>query len=176
MAVECPKADCPYSIPEGTDPAVVVALLDAHVKVDHSQAGSIKPKPVDRPLIAAGETSEGWQYFTTRWRTYSRTSKLAGTDLGIQLLECLEPNLRRDLTRTTKGPTPIEEKSEAELLAAIKAMAVVEDNYMVATFAFARTTQDRGESYRSFASRLRGVAGTCEFHEQCTNRPVARNS
>ena len=142
MAVECPKADCPYSIPEGTDPAVVVALLDAHVKVDHSQAGSIKP--VDHPLIAAGETSEGWQYFTTRWRTYSRASKLAGTDLGIQLLECLEPNLRHELTRTTKGPTPIEEKSEAELLAAIKAMAVVENNYMVATFAFARTTQDRG--------------------------------
>ena len=57
MAVNCPKADCPYSIPEGTDPAVIVALLDAHVKVDHSQAGPMKPKPVDRPLIAAGETS-----------------------------------------------------------------------------------------------------------------------
>ncbi len=40
---------------------------------------------------------------------------------------------------------------------------------MVATFAFARTTQDRGESYRSFASRLRGMAETCEFHEKCTN-------
>ena len=38
---------------------------------------------------------------------------------------------------------------------------------MVATFAFAHTTQDRGESYRSFASRLRGVAETCEFHEKC---------
>ena len=169
MAVRCPKADCPYSIPEGTDPAVVVALLDAHVKVDHNQASSVKPKPVDRPLIAAGETSEGWQYFKTRWRAYSRASKLAGTDLGIQLLECLEPNLRRDLTRTTKGPTPIEERPEAELLAAIKAMAVVEDNYMVATFAFARTTQDRGESYRSFVSRLRGMAETCEFHETCAN-------
>ncbi len=105
----------------------------------------------------------------TRWRAYSRASKLAGTDLGIQLLECLEPNLRRDLTRTTKGPTPIEERPQTELLAAIKATAVVEDNYMVATFAFARTTQDRGESYRSFASRLRGVAETCEFHEECAN-------
>ncbi len=93
MAVRCPKTDCPYSILEGTDPAVVVALLDAHVKVDHNQAVSVKPKPVDRPLIAAGETSEWWQYFMTRWRTYSRASKLAGTDLSIQLLEYLEPNL-----------------------------------------------------------------------------------
>ena len=40
---------------------------------------------------------------------------------------------------------------------------------MVATFAFACTTQDRGESYRSFASRLRGVAETWEFHETCAN-------
>ncbi len=76
-------------------------------------------------------------------------------------MECLEPNC----DRTTKGPTPIEKRSEAELLAAIKTMAVVEDNYMVATFAFARTTASRA---RSFASRLRGMAETCEFHEQCT--------
>ena len=48
-------------------------------------------------------------------------------------------------------------------------MAVTEDNYMVATFAFARTKQDRGESYRSFASRHRGVAEVCEFHEPCGN-------
>ena len=129
----------------------------------------MKPKPFDRPLIVAGETYEGWQYFKTRWRAYSRASKLAGTDLGIQLLECLEPNLRRDLTRTTKGPTPIEERREAKLLAAIKAMAVVQDNFMVARFVFARTTRDRGESYKSFASRLRGVAETCEFHETCAN-------
>ena len=122
----------------------------------------MKPKPVDRPLIAAGETSEGWQYFTTRWRTYSRASKLTGTDLGIPLLECLEPNLRHDLTRTTKGPTPIEERSEAELLAAIKWSPV---HVRVRP----HDARDRGESYRSFASLLRGVAETCEFHKRCTN-------
>ena len=169
MAVNCPKADCPFTIVEGTDPAVIVALLDAHVKVDHTATGAVKPKPVERPQVSAGETSEGWDYFTTRWRAYSRASKLRGADLGIQLLECLEPSLRRDLTRTTRGPVPIEEREEAELLKAIKSMAVMQDNCLVATFALARMTQDRGESCRSFASRLRGVARTCDFTEICPN-------
>ena len=152
MAVNCPKAGCPFSIAEGTNPAVVVALLEAHVKVDHASTSAPKPKPVERPQIAAGETPEGWDYFTTRLRAYSRASKLTGADLGIQLLEYLEPGLRKDLTtRTTRGPTPIVEMEEAELLAAIRAMAVMQDSCLVATFAMARMTQDRGESCRSFA-------------------------
>ena len=139
------------------------------MKVDHAPINAPKPKPVERPQIAAGETSEGWEYFTTRWRAYSRASKLKGADLGIQLLECLEPGLRRDLTRMTRGPAPIEEMEETDLLAAIKAMAVMQDSCLVATFAMARMTQDRGESCRSFASRLRGVACTCDFMETCPN-------
>ena len=46
-------------------------------------------------------------------------------------------------------------------------MAVMQDSCLVATFAMARMTQDRGESCRSFASRLRGVARTCDFVETC---------
>ena len=96
---------------------MTVALLNGHITLDHAQAAPMKAKPVDRPLVAAGETSEGWAYFCTRWRAYSRAAKLTGKDLGIQLLECLEPSLR---TRTTRGPTPLEDRTEAELLAAIK--------------------------------------------------------
>ena len=104
-----------------------------------------------------------------QWRAYSRASKLWGANLGIQLLECLEPGLRRDLTRTTRGPAPIEEMEETDLLAAIKAMVVMQDSCLVATFAMARMTQDRDESCRPFASHLRVVARTCNFMETCPN-------
>ena len=80
MATECPKTGCPYTIPEGTDPAVTVALLNGHIALDHAQAAPMKAKPVDRPLVAAGESSEGWAYFCTRWRAYSRAAKLTGND------------------------------------------------------------------------------------------------
>ena len=169
MATGCPKASCPFSIPEGTDVALAIALLEAHVKIEHTRDGAVKAKPVERPIISAGETTEGWDYFLTRWRAYHKAAKLAGDDKGIQLLECLEPDLRRDLTRTTRGGVPLEERPEADLLAAIKAMAVVGENYLEGTFAFARIKQDRGESHRKFASRLRGVAKTCDYVEQCGN-------
>jgi len=68
-----------------------------------------------------------------------------------------------------EGPAPIEEMEETDLLAAIKAMAVMQDSCLVATFAMARITQDTGESCRSFVSRLRGVARTCDFMETCPN-------
>ena len=46
----------------------------------------------------------------------------------------------------------------------------MQDSCLVATFAMARMAQDRGESCRSFASRLRGVARTCDFMETCPHR------
>ncbi len=103
------------------------------------------------------------QYFLTRWRTYSTAVRLTDADTSIQLLECLYPNLRRDITRNAVGPTPIEEYTEVNLLAAIRALAVREENPKVARVALSRMVQDRGEPIRSFAARLRGQAEVCTF-------------
>ncbi len=155
MAVNCPYPGCEFATPEGMDPAVVAAVLTAHTLV-HSQAARAKPTPVRRPEISAGGTTEGWTYFLTRWRAYSQAVHLAGTDVSIQLLECLDTKLRRDVTRNTIGALPIEELPETDLLAAIKALAVSEENPKVARVALSRMVQDRGEPIRSFAARLRG--------------------
>ena len=166
MAVNCPYPDCAFSVPEGTDPAVVAALLNAHTLV-HSQTARPKPTPVSRPEISAGGTTEGWQYFLTRWRAYSTAVRLVGKDVSIQLLECLDPNLRRDVTQNAVGPTPIEEFTEVNLLAAIRALAVREENPKVARVTLSRMVQDRGEPVRSFAARLRGQAEVCMFTHKC---------
>ena len=166
MAVNCPHPDCAFSVPEGTDPVVVAALLNGHMLV-HSQIARPKPTPVRRPEISAGGTTEGWQYFLTRWRAYSTAVRLVDKDVSIQLLECLDPNLRRDVTRNAVGPTPIEEFTEVNLLAAIRALAVREENPKVARVALSRMVQDRGEPIRSFAARLRGQAEVCMFTLQC---------
>ena len=166
MAVNCPHPDCAFSVPEGTDPVVVAALLNGHMLV-HSQIARPKPTPVRRPEISAGGTTEGWQYFLTRWRAYSTAVRLVDKDVSIQLLECLDPNLRRDVTWNAVGPTPIEEFTEVNLLAAIRALAVREENPKVARVALSRMVQDRGEPVRSFAARLRGQAEVCMFTLQC---------
>ena len=127
MAVNCPYPDCDFATPDGMAPAVVAALLNGHILV-HSQAVRTKPKPVRRPEITAGGTTENWHYFLTRWRAYSLAVHLVGPDIAIQLLECQEPKLRRDVMRNIIGPLPIKRHTEAELLADIKALSVREEN------------------------------------------------
>ena len=69
------------------------------------------------------------------------------------------------MTRNEVGPVPIEEMSEENLLKAIWALAVKEENPKVARVAL---TQDRGEPVRAFAARLCGQAEVCRFVKACT--------
>ncbi len=73
------------------------------------------------------------------------------------------------------GPTPVERHTEEELLAAVKALAVREENPKVARVALSRIAQDRGEPIRSFAARLRGQAEVCRFTMKCTGCAVVNN-
>ena len=54
-----------------------------------------------------------------------RATKLTGTDKVIQLLECCDDQLRKDLTRTANGT--LAEKTEDEVLTAMRSLAVRED-------------------------------------------------
>ena len=59
-----------------------------------------------------------------------RATKLSSTDRVIQLLECCDDQLRRDLTQNAGGT--LTGKMENEVLAAMKTLAVREENIMVA--------------------------------------------
>ena len=165
-AVRCPFPGCDYSTPADTDPAVAAVILSTHA-ITHSRAAKAKPAPVKRPEISSGGTTEAWSYFTTRWRSYSQAVQLSGQDTSIQLLECCDAKLRRDVTRNAIGPTPLEEMAEADLLKAIRALAVREENPKVARVALSRMSQDRGEPVRAFAARLRGQVEVCQFMKKC---------
>ena len=97
-AVSCPIEGCEYKTPD-LDPAIVAALITAHTTT-HTGNQAAKVEKVKRPAIAAAGTSEEWTYFELRWKDYVTATKLAGREKVIQLLECCEENLRRDLTRS----------------------------------------------------------------------------
>ena len=165
-AVKCPYPGCAYSTPADLDPAVAAVVLSTHA-MTHSRATKAKPAPVKRPEISSGGTTEGWSYFIARWRAYSGAVQLSARDTSIQLLECCDAKLRRDVTRNTIGPTTLEDMTEENLLRAIRALAVREENPKVARVALSRMTQDRGEPVRAFAARLRGQAEVCRFTKKC---------
>ncbi len=166
MAIPCPFDGCDWTIPEGTDTALAPVLLTTHA-MNHRANPRAKPAPVKRPELTSGGTTETWTYFLQRWRSYVTSVQLTGQDLTIQLLECCDSNLRRDVTRNMVDPLPIEGMTERDLLAAIKSLAVTAENTKVARVALSRMTQDRTEPIRAFAARLRGQAEVCRFLKKC---------
>ena len=79
-----------------------ITLLQMHEKAKHEQQtathSSLKADKVRRPTITGGGSSEDWQNFVTRWEEYAAATKLSESDKVLQLLECCDEQLRRDLS------------------------------------------------------------------------------
>ncbi|XP_053372940.1 uncharacterized protein LOC128546448 [Mercenaria mercenaria] len=163
--VHCPIPGCEY-VTDDLEAAIVAALITAH-SMAHTPGPSAKIEKVRRPTITLAGTSEELAYFLSRWTDYVTATKLEGRSKVIQLLECCDEPLRKDLTRTN-GNT-LTELSEKEVLTAIKTLAVREENTMVARVNLHNMKQDRDETVRSFGARIRGQAGVCKFNIKCAN-------
>ena len=173
-ATRCPFEDCSYNIAENTDANVVVQLLKMHEAAAHARPSvSFTADKVSRPQVSAAGSSEEWTYFLCRWTDYKKAVHLTGSDCVLQLLECCDETLRRDLTRASGGS--LATKSEVDVLAAMRRLAVREENTMVARVALQNMTQDTDESIRTFAARLRGQAAVCHFTIQCPNGACERD-
>jgi len=72
---------------------------------------------------------------------------------------------QKDLTRNTGGS--LTSNSVEEVMAAIKKLAVREENTMVARVQLHNMRQDRDETIRSFGAPLRGQASICNFLIEC---------
>ena len=169
-AVECPIESCDYVTPD-LDATIVAALITAHANAVHTsspnQQGAAKVERVKRPSISSAGTSEEWQYFTTRWGEYVAATRVTGKERVLQLLECCDDELRKDLTRSTVGT--LSDKTEKDVLAAIKSLAVRDENTMIARVTLNNSHQDRDEPIRSFCARLRGQANVCKYVIDCPN-------
>ena len=120
-----------------------------------------------------GGSSEEWSYFSTRWQEYAEATKIQGKKKVIQLLECCDETLRKDLTRNAGGS--LVNKTADEVMAAIKKLAVRAENIMVARVELHNTQQDRDEPIRNYAARLRGQANICKFTVTCPTCAVDIN-
>jgi hypothetical protein len=169
---KCPFPACDYETEDVTDDLAAV-LISVHSKGAHSTAPTTTATPnwtakiekVRRPTVSSAGSSEEWSYFLTRWQDYVEATKVEGKDKVIQLLECCDEQLRKDLTRNAGGS--LTNKSTEEVMEAIKKLAVRDENTMVARVHLHNMRQDRDETIRSFSARLRGQAGVCKFLVAC---------
>ena len=168
---DCPFPSCGYSTGDVAD-ALVATLLQIHASGSHvsssatpASTATAKVDRIRRPTISLAGSSQDWSYFLTRWQDYKEATKITGKDVIVQLLECCDDDLRKDLTRSAGGS--LTSQSEPDVLSAIKTLAVREENTMVARVALYEMRQDRDESIRSFGARIRGQAGVCKYTLEC---------
>ena len=168
MAVECPVDGCTYNTGD-VQPVVAAALITAHALNHKAPAEPVlaaRVEKVKRPSVSSAGSTEDWLYFESRWSDYVAATRLKGPDCVIQLLECCDEQLRRDLTRNAGGS--LAAMSKDEVLIAIRRLAVREESTMVARATLLSMRQDRDEPVRAFVARLRGQAGVCKYVHPCT--------
>ena len=163
--VSCPL--CDYETDNVSD-TVTAVLLSTHA-ISH-QPGATAPsanveRKGDAPVISSAGTSEDWNHFLSGWNDYVEATNVTGKYEVLQLLECCDEELRRDVTRMAGGS--LTNKTAEEALAAIRTLAVMEQSPMVARAALYAMHQDRDEPVRTFAARARGHARTCKFTHDC---------
>ena len=76
----------------------MAALITTHAKVHDALVTPVKAEKVKRPSVTSSGTSEEWLYFLLRWKDYVEATKIKDKELIIQLLECCNDTLHRDLT------------------------------------------------------------------------------
>ena len=147
VRVKCPIPACEFKT-DDLDAAIVAALISTHAKVHDTAVTPAKAEKVKRPTVSSAGTSEELTYFLSRWKDYVDATKIKDKELIIQLLECCDETLRRDLTRAQGGS--LTTKTEEIVLAAIRQLAGREENTMVA-----RVTLNTGSRRDSLVVRCK---------------------
>ena len=138
--VKCPIEGCKYETPD-TDAVIAAALITTHATSHQAPSQPMQAARVEkvkRPSISSAGTTEDWLYFQSRWGNYAKATKLDGTEKVIQLLECCDEQLRKDLTRNAGGT--LTGMTEDQVFKAIKTLAIREENTMVARVALHNMT------------------------------------
>ena len=155
---------------------MVMKDLEMHIQCAHpdlkladrdtgkSSAG--KPDRLPRPTISEGVTEAEWLHFYDKWLRYKRSTLKDADNQTVtdQLWACCD----QDLEISVYNSGTRNSAKEAELISAIKKLAVRGQNTTVNTVKFLDMVQDQGETAGAFAARLRGQASICNFSISCT--------
>ena len=168
LSIKCPIPDCPYETPESSE-AVTCNLLAAHSTIHMAgpprAAVVIKGPKVDRPKVNIGVTLEEWNMFKRRWDVFVSGSGLDPDASSSQLFQCAGDELGDSLLKTDPS---IVSKPTSVVMGAMKSLAAIVVATGVMRAELVRMQQERDESFRAFAARVRGKAETCAYITKCT--------
>ena len=163
VVINCPIIGCSYETTDCSE-AIACVLLTAHTPQHTAKPPATGPK-LDRPRIDTGITPEEWNIFKLRWDVFVNGSGFDPTASSSQLFQCASEELGNSLL---KADPSITSKPTADLMKAMKTLAVVAVATGVIRAELVQMKQDRGETFRTFAARVRGKAETCSYTTKCS--------
>lgn len=160
--IKCPFPTCGYST-GSVEHTIAAELLRIH-GLTHNSANA-RAQKIERPSIGTEVSAADWNYFESRWKDYVTATGITGTNQVLQLLECCDEQLRRDITRNAGGS--LTSRPIDEVIETIKSLAVRRESVLVARATLMAMRQDRDEPIRAYCARVRGQAAVCQYAISC---------
>jgi hypothetical protein len=170
VKVKCTLPDCEFTT-EDVSESLAIALLANHNLVHQAQPAppavtttNHQAPKLDRPLINIGASTEEWNVFVRRWDVFCKGSGIDERSAPTQLFQCTGAELGDSLLKT--NPQAVSQPLP-QLLKDIRSLAVIPVATSVLRTELLQLHQERGETFRSFTTRVRGKAETCSFGAKC---------
>ena len=169
--LDCPVPGCdwktqslPVELAGGLNTALSLHAQIVHPPTQHFQAStpSLKLNP---PTITAGSSPDHWSSFNRQWTMYKTGMSIPTVMCATALFHCCDDDLRNDLMRDLQRD--VSSMPEADLLAAIKRLAVKEESTLVHRIRISKMTQAPGTPIRNFLAALKGQAALCQYTVNC---------
>lgn len=174
--LKCEARGC-TEVKTADDISTCIGLMQLHQRNVHECADGSRQKPpqISRPTLAQAISEDEWAAFTRRWAVFKNGTDLSTGNVVAQLIACCEPDLEATLFRED---AQIAGKSEEEVLASMKRLAVLGVALSARRSQLLQTRQDSGEPVRQFVARLRGMASVCQWikHGKCSKSDWQRYS
>ena len=172
--IPCPVEGCQYSTGDSTE-AVAIALLNAHVAGTHSNNARpvaaqqmMQPRrtpKIDRPPLKDNISEETWNAFLQSWNIFVQGNGVDAADQAVQLYSCCDMPLKAKLTAVNQN---ILIEPVQNILALLKNLTVTPVAKTVKRNELLQMHQDASENIRTFLSRVKGKAITCDLQKECT--------
>lgn len=144
---------------------MAIMQLKIH-SMQHQMSGSMRGDRPKRPEIDASGTAAQWTVFTSMWADYKELAQIKPSQVANELSQCCTLQLRTSLIAMANGSMAA--NTEAEVLAAMKSLALSKEKATVSIDNLFRIKQDHGETIRSYSARVRMQANICDLTIPCT--------
>lgn len=116
-------------------------------------------------FIIDDNVAEGWRLFKQRWETYALLTDVSKRDNEVQIalfVNCLSDDALKVYNGFTSKDTNL-----PDIIKEFQKFAVGETNVTYERFMFNTCIQNEGEPIEQFISKLRNIAGKCDFCPTC---------